>query len=115
MLYGKRGFAQISPHPCESAASTLDDHNFLVRTSIRVILDSTESSFSLEFNKISSQPKCRLNIGLGHRQLRNSPFWSSELLFSEPVYNRNTWDCIWPEQGIACWMFYVVFTKNWTF
>ena len=27
---GKRGCAQISAHPCESAASTLDGHNFLV-------------------------------------------------------------------------------------
>ena len=97
MLYGKRGCAQISAHPCESAASTLDNHNFHVRTSICAFLDSMESSFSLEFNKISSQPKCRLNIGLGHGQLRNSPFWFSELLFLEPVYNRNTWDCIWPE------------------
>ena len=26
----KRGCAQISPHPCESAASTLDGHSFLV-------------------------------------------------------------------------------------
>ena len=26
----KRGCAQISAHPCESAVSTLDDHNFLV-------------------------------------------------------------------------------------
>ena len=49
---GKRGCAQISAHPCESAASTLDDHNFPVRTSIRAFLDSTESSLSLKFNKI---------------------------------------------------------------
>ena len=49
---GKRGCAQISAHPCESVASTLDDHNFLVRTPIYAFLDSTESSLSLEFNKI---------------------------------------------------------------
>ena len=49
---GKRGCAQISAHPCESAASNLDDHNCLVRTPIRSLLDSTESSLSLEFNKI---------------------------------------------------------------
>ena len=49
---GKRGCAQISAHPCESAASTLDDHNFLIRTPIHAFLDSTESSLSLEFNKI---------------------------------------------------------------
>ena len=48
---GKRGCAQISAHPCESAASTLDSHNFLVRTLICAFLDSTESSLSLEFNK----------------------------------------------------------------
>ena len=32
--YGKRGCAQISAHPCESAVSTLDSHNFLVQTPI---------------------------------------------------------------------------------
>ena len=46
---GKRGYAQISAHPCESAMSTLDSHNFLVRTLIRAFLDSPESSSSLEF------------------------------------------------------------------
>ena len=35
-----------------------------------------------------------------------------ELLFSEPVCNQNAWDCIWPEQGILCWMFCEVFTKT---
>ena len=54
---GKRGCAQISTHPCESAASTLDGHNFFSRTSIRVFLDSTESSSSLEFNKINLSAK----------------------------------------------------------
>ena len=49
---GKRGCAQISVHPCESVVSTLDGHNFLVRTPIRAFLDSTESSLSLKFNKI---------------------------------------------------------------
>ena len=49
---GKRGCAQISAHPCESAVSTLDGHNFLVRTPIRAFLDSKEISFSLSFNKI---------------------------------------------------------------
>ena len=49
---GKRGCAQICAHPCESAVSTLDDHNFLIRTPIHAFLDSTESSLSLEFNKI---------------------------------------------------------------
>ena len=50
---GKRGCAQISAHPCELAASALDGHNFLVRTPIHVFLDSTESSSSLEFNKVN--------------------------------------------------------------
>ena len=54
---GKRGCAQISAHPCESAASTLDGHNFLVRTPIRAFLDSTESLLSLEFNKIKCSSK----------------------------------------------------------
>ena len=49
---GKRGCTQISAHPCESAASTLDDHNFPVRTPICTFLDSTESSLSLKFNRI---------------------------------------------------------------
>ena len=54
---GKRGCAHISAHPCESAASTLDDHNFLVRTPIHLFLDSTESSLSLEFNKMKYSTK----------------------------------------------------------
>ena len=54
---GKRGCAQISAHPCESAALTLDGHNFLVRTLIRAFLDSTESSLSLELNKIKFSTK----------------------------------------------------------
>ena len=54
---GKRGCAQISAHPCESAASTLDDHNFLVQTPIRAFLDSTERSLRLKFNKIKFPTK----------------------------------------------------------
>ena len=53
----KGGCAQISAHPCESAASALDDHSFLVRTPIRAFLNSTESSSSLEFNKIKCSVK----------------------------------------------------------
>ena len=53
----KRGYAQIFAHPCESAVTTSDDHNFLVRTPIRAFLDSTESSLSLEFNKIKFSAK----------------------------------------------------------
>ena len=55
--HDKRGCAQISAHPCESASSTLDDHNFLVRTPIRAFLDSTEILLSLEFNKIKFSAK----------------------------------------------------------
>ena len=54
---GKRGCAQISAHPCESAVSTLDGHNFLVRTLIRAFLDSTEISLNIEFNKIKFSAK----------------------------------------------------------
>ena len=54
---GKQGGAQIFAHPCESATSTLDGHNFLVRTLIHAFLDSTESSSSLEFNKIKFSTK----------------------------------------------------------
>ena len=54
---GKRVCAQISAHPCELAMSTLDGHNFLVRTPIRVFLDSTKSLLSLEFNKINFSDK----------------------------------------------------------
>ena len=56
---GKRGCAQISAHPCESAASTLDSHNFLVRTPIHAFLDSTEILSSLEFNKIKCSAKMK--------------------------------------------------------
>ena len=54
---GKRGCAQISAHPRESGASTLDDHNFFIRTPIRTFLDSKESSLGLEFNKIKFSAK----------------------------------------------------------
>ena len=54
---GKRRCAQISAHPCELVVSTLDSHNFLVRTPICVFLDSTEISLSLEFNKIKLSAK----------------------------------------------------------
>ena len=63
---GKRGCAQISAHPCESVASTLDGHNFLAQ-------------------------KCWLKIWLSNGQFRNGPFWFLELLFSKPVCNRNAW------------------------
>ena len=54
----KWGCAHISAHPCESVASNLNDHNFLVQTPIRVFLESTERSLSVEFYrmKCSSKP-----------------------------------------------------------
>ena len=45
------GMPEFSHHPCESAAPTSDDHNFLIRTPICVFLDSTERSLSLEFRE----------------------------------------------------------------
>ena len=49
---GKRGCTQIFAYPRESTVSTSDDHNFPIRTPICTFLDSTESSLSLEFNRI---------------------------------------------------------------
>ena len=48
----------------------------------------------------------------GYVTFGDNSFWFPKLLFSESVCNRNAWDCIWPEQGILCWMFCVVFTKT---
>ena len=42
----------------------------------------------------------------------NSPFWVPKLLFLESVSIRNAWGCVWPKQGITCWIFCVVFTKT---
>ena len=79
---GKRGCAQISAHPCESAVSTLDSHNFLVRTSIHTFLDSTESSLSLEFNKI----KCSAKMYAEHwARSRTVEEWSV-LVFGTSVF-----------------------------
>ena len=64
---GKRGCAQISAQSCESAASTLDGHNFLVRTPIRSFLDSAESSSSLKFNKIKRSAKMQDEHWAGSR------------------------------------------------
>ena len=54
---GKWGCAQISAHPRELVASTSEDHNFSVRTSICTFLDSTEILLSLEFNRINYSAK----------------------------------------------------------
>ena len=56
---GKRGCAQIFAHPSESVVSTLDDHNFPVRTTIHPFLDSTKISSSLEFIKINCSVKMK--------------------------------------------------------
>ena len=68
-------------HPYESAAPNSDDHNFLVRTLICSFFDSTESSLSLEFNKMKFSANHGLISKLGHGHLRNIPFWFPELLF----------------------------------
>ena len=54
---GKWRCAQIFAHPCESVVSTLDGHNFLVRTLIHAFLDSTEILLNIEFNKINLSAK----------------------------------------------------------
>ena len=64
---GKRGCAQISVHPCESAASILDGHNFLVRTPIWAFLDSTESLLTIEFNKKNLSSKMLAENWAGSR------------------------------------------------
>ena len=70
---GKRGCTQIFVHPCESAASTSDDHNFLVRTPIRSFLDSPKSSSSLEFNKTKCSAKLWAEHWAGSRTVEE---WS---------------------------------------
>ena len=46
------------PHPLVNRSrQLLDDHNFLVQTLIRAFLDSTESSLSIEYNKIKFSAK----------------------------------------------------------
>ena len=44
-------------HHYESVALTSDDHNFPVQILICAFLDSTESSLSLEFNKMKFSAK----------------------------------------------------------
>ena len=66
---GQRGCAQISAHPCELAVSTSDDHNFPVRTLICTFLDATESSLSLEFNRIKFLAKTWAEHWAGSRSI----------------------------------------------
>ena len=66
---GKQGCAQISAHPCESATSTLDDHNFPIQTSICTFLDYTEISLSLEFNRINFSAKTWAKNWAGSRKV----------------------------------------------
>ena len=70
---GKRGCAQISLHPCESVASTSDDHNFPVRTPIFTFLDSVKSSLSIEFNRIKFSAKTWAEHWAGSRKVEE---WS---------------------------------------
>ena len=73
---GKWGCAQISAHPCESAASTLIDHNFPVRNSIFMFLDSTKISLSLEFNRIKCSAKTWAEHWAGSRTVEE---WSVQV------------------------------------
>ena len=75
------GCTQISPHLCESAASTLDDHNFLVRTSIRAFLNSTESSLSIKSNNV----KCSAKLWAEH-WARSRPEEWSVLVFGTSIF-----------------------------
>ena len=70
---GKRGCAQISAYPCESAASTSDDHNFPVQTPICTFLDSTKSSLSLKFNRMKCLAKTRAENWAGSQTVEE---WS---------------------------------------
>ena len=71
---GKRGCAQILAHPCESAASTSENHNFPVRTPICTFLDSTESTLSLEFNRIKLSAKTLADYWAGSRKVEEWSF-----------------------------------------
>ena len=51
------GMHKFPHHPCESAVPTSGGHNFPVWTLICGFLDSTESSLSLEFNKMKYSAK----------------------------------------------------------
>ena len=51
------GMPEFPHHPYESAGLTSDDHNFPVQTPICLFFDSTESSLSLEFNKMKFSAK----------------------------------------------------------
>ena len=70
---GKRGCVQISAHPCESASSTSNDHNFPIRTPICTLLDSTESSLSIKFNRIKYLVKTWAEHWAGSRTVKE---WS---------------------------------------
>ena len=83
---GKRGCGQISAHPCESAASTSDDHNFPVRTPIGTFLDSTESSLSQEFHRMNFPAKTWVEHWAGSRTVEEWSVLSSRTpIFFESV------------------------------
>ena len=108
---GKWGYAQISAHPCESVVTTSDGHNFLVRTPIRVFLDSTESSLSLEFNKIKFSAKLWAENWDGSSTVEE---WSV-LVFGTSVFGTGFYlKCLGLRMARArncCWMFCVVLRK----
>ena len=51
------GMPEFLHHPCVLVVLTSNDHNFPVQTLICTLLDSTESSLSLEFNKMKCSAK----------------------------------------------------------
>ena len=56
----------------------LEDHNFLVRTPIRSFLDFTESSLSLEFNKMKYSAKSWAEHWVGSWTVEESSVLVSE-------------------------------------
>ena len=63
---------------CESTSPTSDDYNFPVRTLIPVFLDSTESSLSLEFNKMKCLTKPCAEQWAGLRKVEKGSILVSE-------------------------------------
>ena len=83
----KRGCAQISALPCESAASTSNGHNCLVRTPIHTFLDSTESSLSLEFYTVKCSAKSWVEHWDGSRTVEEwSVLSSGTSIFGTDLY-----------------------------
>ena len=84
---GKRRCAQIFAHPCESAASTSDDHNFPVRTPICTFLDSIERYLSLKFNRMKCSAKTWAKHWVGSRTFEEwSVLGSGTFVFGIGLY-----------------------------